>query len=98
MPILQKNPDIILETAKKLTKPEMVISKDCAARIIARQIGHVNSNELSSMLEIYYSIVTHDNPAIRKTGAKHLKVPFCQYFRSFCRTLVLKTQRTIFQK
>ena len=74
LPILQKNHDIISETAKKLAKPEMVIAKDCCAKVIASQIGNMNASEVPAMLEIYNSIVVHENPAIRKTGAKHLKV------------------------
>lgn len=76
LPILQKNHDMILETVKKLSKPEMVISKDCCAKVIASQIGNVGPMEVPSMFEIYTSIVVSENPAIRKTGAKHLKVAF----------------------
>ncbi len=76
IPILNKNHDIILDTVKKLAKPEMVISKDCSARIIAAQIGNVSSNEVGPMLETYNTIVVHENPSVRKTGARHLKVFF----------------------
>jgi hypothetical protein len=43
IPILKKNQDITLDTVKKLAKSDMVISKDCCAKIIASEAGNVNS-------------------------------------------------------
>lgn len=82
LPILKKNPDMILDTIKKIAKADMVIAKDCACKISAALVKLVPSSE-SAIIEVYSSVVSHDNAAIRKMGAKHLKVGYGKYVSNF---------------
>lgn len=70
--ILLKNSDSYLDSIKKLAKPEMNVSKECAVILIGSAIKKVPHLE-ASLLDIYKSIVFSENPSIRIIAAKYLR-------------------------
>ena len=70
--ILVKNSDCYLDTIKKLAKPDMNVSKECAVILIGSAIKKVPHLE-GSFLDVYKSVVFSENPSLRIIAAKHLK-------------------------
>jgi hypothetical protein len=71
--ILANNKELAGETAKKLMKADMNTAKECAAMIIPGLIASHESLE-SSLLELYTTLISGDNPQYKIICAKYLQV------------------------
>lgn len=70
--LIENNKEVGLDTIKKLAKTDMVVAKECAAKLISSSINLLESSE-TALLELYYAFIYNDSPSHKILGAKYLQ-------------------------